>query len=149
MRIKRRLLNKLLLTTPLAMGGASTAFAQSGDAQAEFAKAKIDWKQAAGQSLTIGLNKHPFAESLLPLIPEFKKLTGIDIEDPVLPEDQYDTELAADLSNQRGEFSVIMCGAMRNWQYVSADWILPLDEFLNNPKLTDLGWYKLDDFYPR
>jgi multiple sugar transport system substrate-binding protein len=148
MRIKRRLLNKLLLTTPLAMQGASPAFAQNDDPQAEFAKAKIDWKQASGQSLTIGLNKHPFTESLLPLIPEFKKLTGINIEYLVLPEDQYNTKLAADLSNQRGEFSVIMCGAMRNWQYVSADWILPLDEFLNNPKLTDLGWYKLDDFYP-
>ena len=105
MRIKRRLLNKLLLTTPLAMQGASPAFAQNDDAQAEFAKAKIDWKQANGQSLTIGLNKHPFTESLLPLIPEFKKLTGINIEYLVLPEDQYNTKLAADLSNQRGEFT--------------------------------------------
>lgn len=40
-----------------------------------------------------------------------------------------------------------MTGPMRNWQFVP-DWILPLDDFLNNPKLTDAGWYKLDDFYP-
>ena len=41
-----------------------------------------------------------------------------------------------------------MTGPMRNWQYVPPDWILPLDDFLNNPKLTDPSWYKLDDFYP-
>ncbi|MBV8393420.1 MAG: extracellular solute-binding protein [Alphaproteobacteria bacterium] len=130
----------------MALAGGRAVSAQ--DAEAEFAKAKIDWKQAAGQSLTIGLNKHSFTESLLPLIPEFKKLTGINIEYLILPEDQYNTKLAADLSNQRGEFSVIMCGSVRNWQFVSADWILPLDDFLNNPKLTDLGWYKLNDFFP-
>ncbi|MCX7361828.1 MAG: extracellular solute-binding protein, partial [Alphaproteobacteria bacterium] len=148
MPINRRSLNKLLLSTPFATAGARSALAQDADSEAYFAKAKIDWKQAAGQSLTIGLNKHSFTESLLPLIPEFKKLTGINIEYLVLPEDQYNTKLAADLSNQRGEFSVIMCGSVRNWQFVGADWILPLDDFLNNPKLTDLSWYKLDDFFP-
>jgi hypothetical protein len=36
---------------------------------AYFRQAKINWRQAEGQKLTIGLNKHPFTESLLPLIP--------------------------------------------------------------------------------
>src|SRR4051812_40897257 len=105
---------------------------------------------AAGRRpvVTIGLNKHPFTESLLPLIPEFRRLTGINVEYLILPEAEYITKLTADLSQQRGEFSVIMTGPMRNWQFVSADWIVPLDDFLNNPKLTDPGWYKLDDFVP-
>ena len=66
----------------------------------------------------------------------------------ILPEDQYFPRLAADLSSQQGQFPVIMTGPMRNWEFVTADWIVPLDEFLANPKLTDPGWYKLDDFYP-
>jgi multiple sugar transport system substrate-binding protein len=66
----------------------------------------------------------------------------------ILPEAEYITKLTADLSQQRGEFSVIMTGPMRNWQFVSADWILPLDDFLKNPKLTDQAWYRLDDFFP-
>ena len=41
-----------------------------------------------------------------------------------------------------------MTGPVRNWQYVPPNWILPLDDFLNNPKLTDQAWFKLDDFYP-
>ena len=130
------------------MGVVPVASAQNDDALAYYRQAKINWRQAEGQSLTIGLNKHPFTESLLPLIPEFRQLTGINVEYLILPEAEYFTKLTADLSQQRGEFSVIMTGPMRNWQFVPPDWIMPLDDFLKNPKLTDLGWYKLEDFYP-
>lgn len=132
----------------LTMGSIPAASAQDDEALAYYRQAKIDWRQAAGQKLTIGLNKHPFTESLLPLIPQFRQLTGIDVDYLILPEAEYFTKLTADLSQQRGEFSVIMTGPMRNWQFVPPDWIMPLDDFLNNPKLTDLSWYKLDDFYP-
>jgi multiple sugar transport system substrate-binding protein len=148
MRLYRRWFAGLLLAMLVITGLTSRAMADDDEALAYFQKAKINWRQAEGQSLTIGLNKHPFTESLLPLIPEFRKLTGINVEYLILPEAEYFTKLAADLSQQRGEFSVIMTGPMRNWQFVSAEWILPLDDFLNNPKLTDPSWYKLDDFYP-
>jgi multiple sugar transport system substrate-binding protein len=148
MRIQRRSFTSLLLATPFTMGGVLGASAQDDEALAYYRQAKVDWQQAKGQSLTIGLNKHPFTESLLPLIPQFRALTGINVEYLILPEAEYFTKLVADLSQQRGEFSVIMTGPVRNWQYVTPGWILPLDDFLNNPKLTDLGWYKLDDFYP-
>jgi multiple sugar transport system substrate-binding protein len=144
----RRLLSGLLLASVLIIAGALRASAQDDEALAYYRQAKIDWRQAAGQSLTIGLNKHPFTESLLPLVPEFRRLTGVDVDYLILPEAEYFTKLVADLSQQRGEFSVIMTGPMRNWQYVPPNWILALDDFLNNPKLTDLGWYKLEDFHP-
>lgn len=141
-------MNRLLLSTPLALSVIGRATAQEDAALAYYREAKINWRQAEGQSLTIGLNKHPFTESLLPLIPQFRALTGISVEYLILPEAEYFTKLAADLSQQRGEFSVIMTGPMRNWQYVPPNWILPLDDFLNDPKLTDKAWFGLDDFYP-
>ena len=101
-----------------------------------------------GQKLTIGLNKHSYTESLLPLISEFEALTGIKVEYLILPENEYGAKLTADLSNQRGEFTVIMAGAMRNWAYVTPGWMVPLEQFLNDPKLTDKSWYKLEDFFP-
>ena len=64
------------------MGGIPSALAQNDEALAYYRQAKINWRQAEGQSLTIGLNKHPFTELLLPLIPEFRRLTGISVEDP-------------------------------------------------------------------
>jgi multiple sugar transport system substrate-binding protein len=148
MRTRRQWLCGALFATLVGIGGWHTAEAQDDQSLAYFRQAKINWRQAEGQSLTIGLNKHPFTESLLPLIPEFRRLTGINVEYLILPENEYFTKLVADLSQQRGEFSVIMTGPMRNWQYVPPGWILPLDEFLNDPKLTDREWYKLDDFHP-
>ena len=146
---QRRSLAGLLLATLFTVAGIPSAPAQDDTALAYYREAKINWRQAEGQTLTIGLNKHPFTKSLLPLIPEFRRLTGINVEYLILPEAEYFTKLVADLSQQRGEFSVIMTGPMRNWQYVPPDWILPLDDFLNNPKLTDLSWYKLEeDLYP-
>jgi len=117
-------------------------------ALAYYRQAKINWRAYEGQKLTIGLNKHPYTESLLPLIPEFEALTGIKVEYLILPEQEYFTKLVADLSTQRGEFTVIMCGPMRNWQYATPGWIIPLDPFLNDAKLTDRAWYKLEDFFP-
>ncbi|HSR11287.1 MAG TPA: extracellular solute-binding protein, partial [Thermodesulfobacteriota bacterium] len=113
-----------------------------------YRQAKINWRQFEGQKLTIGLNKHPYTESLLPLIPEFEALTGVKVDYLILPENEYGAKLTADLSNQRGEFTVIMAGAMRNWAYVPPGWMVPLEQFLNDPKLTDKSWYKLEDFFP-
>lgn len=115
---------------------------------AYYRQAKINWRQFEGQKLTIGLNKHPYTESLLPLIPEFESLTGVKVEYLILPENEYGAKLTADLSQQRGEFTVIMAGPMRNWGYVTPGWMVPLDQFLNDPKLTDRSWYKLEDFFP-
>jgi multiple sugar transport system substrate-binding protein len=148
MRLQRRWLTGLLLAMLCVAAGVGRASAQDDAALAYYREAKINWRQAEGQSLTIGLNKHPFTESLLPLIPQFRQLTGINVDYLILPEAEYITKLTADLSQQRGEFSVIMTGPLRNWQFVPADWILPLDDFLKNPKLTDLGWYNLNDFFP-
>jgi multiple sugar transport system substrate-binding protein len=148
MRLHRRWLNGVLFAAPFMVGRIRTASAQDDAALAYFHQAKVNWRQAEGQSISLGLNKHPYTESLLPLIPEFERLTGIKIEYLVLPEAEFNTKITADLSQQRGEFSVIMTGPIRNWQYVTADWIVPLDDFLNNPKLTDQSWFGLDDFYP-
>src|SRR2546428_12656080 len=146
MGIQRGWLIGALVGTLGIAGVVASVRAQDDAALAYYRQAKIDWRQAAGQSLAIGLNKHPFTESLLPLIPEFRSLTGINVDYLILPEAEYFTRLVADLSQQRGEFSVIMTGPMRNWQYVPPNSILPLDDFLNDPKLTDLGWFNLADF---
>jgi len=53
------------------MGGVRKVSAQDDAALAYYRDAKINWRQAEGQSLTIGLNNHPITESLPPLIPQF------------------------------------------------------------------------------
>jgi multiple sugar transport system substrate-binding protein len=146
--------SRWLVTTGVCFAAATVLAVMAGGAYAGesslayFQQAKINWRQFEGQKLTIGLNKHPYTESLLPLIPEFEALTGIKVEYLILPENEYGAKLTADLSQQRGEFTVIMAGAMRNWAFVTPGWMVPLDQFLDDPKLTDRSWYKLEDFFP-
>ena len=50
----------------------------------------FDWQQFGGSQVRLILNKHPYTESLLPLIPEFTELTGISVPDPlILPEGEF------------------------------------------------------------
>jgi multiple sugar transport system substrate-binding protein len=137
------------MTLVAALAAAGPPEALAGETALDYYRqAKINWRAYEGQKLTIGLNKHPYTESLLPLIPEFEALTGIKVEYLILPEQEYFSKLVADLSQQRGEFTVIMTGPMRNWQYSTPGWIMPLDSFLSDPKLTDKAWYKPEDFFP-
>ena len=69
----------------------------------------FDWKANSGAQVRLILNKHPYTESLLPLIPEFTELTGIEVPEPlILPEAEYFQKLLVDLSTGAGEFDVFM-----------------------------------------
>jgi multiple sugar transport system substrate-binding protein len=146
---RRSCIRHMLVTISLVLiGCAAVSVAQAAADLAYYRQAKINWRQFEGQTLTIGLNKHSYTESLLPQIGEFEALTGIKVDYLILPENEYGAKLTADLSNQRGEFTVIMAGAMRNWAYVTPGWMVPLEQFINDPKLTDKAWFKMDDFFP-
>ncbi len=118
------------------------------DDMAWFKQAKIDWQQFKGTTLTIAMNKHPFTESLLPLIPQFEELTGMKVQYLILPEEEYFSKIQVDLSNKQGVYNVFMTGPMRNWGYVTPGWMEPLDKYLDNPRLTDKEWYNIEDIYP-
>src|SRR5882762_3310702 len=49
------------------------------DAAANYAKAKIDWKQFAGQTITLAGAIHPWSNAITLLLPDFTRLTGISV----------------------------------------------------------------------
>ena len=49
------------------------------DAAAIYANAAIDWKQFAGQTITVAGAIHPWSNAITPLLPDFTKLTGISV----------------------------------------------------------------------
>jgi len=95
----------------------AVAFAQEEDLLSYCQKAKINWRAYEGTQLTIGLNKHPFTESLRPLIPVFEELTGIKVAYVILPEEEYFEKLLIDLSSGGGIFDVYMTSPMFEWRY--------------------------------
>ena len=49
------------------------------DAAGIYANAAIDWKQFAGQTITLAGAIHPWSNAITPLLSDFTKLTGIDV----------------------------------------------------------------------
>src|SRR5215831_17183127 len=54
-----------------------TGFAE--EAAAAYASAAIDWKQFAGQTIALAGAIHPWSSAITPLLPDFTKLTGINV----------------------------------------------------------------------
>jgi multiple sugar transport system substrate-binding protein len=107
----------------------------------------FDWKQFSGSGVRLILNKHPYTESLLPLIPEFTDLTGIQVPEPlILPEAEYFQKLLLDLSTGAGEFDAFMTGPYVHWAYDSAGWTEPLEPFLADTKMTSPDYDEADIF---
>ncbi|MBS7699893.1 MULTISPECIES: sugar ABC transporter substrate-binding protein [unclassified Chelatococcus] len=118
--------------------GASTTFAQNGT---------VDWQQAKGTTLFIGMNKHVFTDTIRPLIPEFEKLTGIKVQIESYSQDEYMNKRLVDLSSGAGTFDVVMMD-QAIVQYSKAGWVEELDKYITNPKYFDSTSYDVNDFLP-
>jgi multiple sugar transport system substrate-binding protein len=107
----------------------------------------FDPKAFAGAELNVMLIEHPFVGSLKPLLPEFEQETGIKVNLEVLNEQQGFDKLQADLSSGAGNYDVFMTDPLHNWQYAAANWVEPLDGYLDNPAVTP-DEYDVEDFVP-
>ena len=108
---------------------------------------QIDWKQFSGQQIDVLFSIHPWEENLIPLIPQFEELTGIKVRVTKLPEQEYLTKVPADLTAGIFAFDVFMSQYYDAPKYTMEKWTQPLDEFMNNSKLTDPAWYDWEDFF--
>src|SRR4051812_41647790 len=70
-----------LLTVPDLVGRASAQEAEL----APYRTAKIDWRQAAGESITIAVIPASYFDNLIALQPQFEALTGITLRFEKIP----------------------------------------------------------------
>ena len=61
------------------------------------AQAPFDWEKYKGTQLSLILNKHPYSESLIGLLPDFEKKTGIKVKYEILAEEEYFQKLRLEL----------------------------------------------------
>lgn len=137
-----------LTTAALAVGMMAAWGAFSGASAEPASAAKIDWKQFDGTEIDVLLSRHPWQESIEPLIPQFEELTGIRVNVTKLPEQQFITKVSADLSAGSFAFDVFMTQFYEAPKFEKEKWTAALDGFLADPKLTDPAWYDWEDFFP-
>lgn len=113
---------------------------------ASTAMAEVNWKQCEGTEIRFLMNKHPFTDYIQPKIPEFEALTGIKVAMEAFPEDQFRNKRMIELSaGAQLDGYMIMPGQVK-LHYWKAGWLKPLDEYINDPTLTEADW-DVKDFF--
>lgn len=97
----------------------------------------FDWKQHAGKSIKLLLNKHPYTDAMLANLDNFKSLTGMEVTHDIFPEDVYFDKVTAALSSRSTEYDAFMTGAYMTWTYGPAGWIVDHNEWINDSSKTN------------
>lgn len=129
----------------LGAGWGGGALAQGAADLAPYQQAKIDWRQAAGEQISVAVIPASYFENLLSLLPQFEALTGIKVRGEKVPPGQIRQKAMLDLSSKTGTYATHAADPMYYPLYVSNKWVEPLDKYLSDPSLTDPAWFKVDD----
>jgi ABC-type glycerol-3-phosphate transport system substrate-binding protein len=123
---------------------ASSALGQADDL-APYRAAKINWKQADGEAITVAVIPASYFENLISLQPQFEALTGIKLRFEKVPPGQIRQKALLDLSSKTATYATHAADPMYYPLYVSNKWVEPLDKYLSDTSLTDAAWFKYDD----
>lgn len=98
----------------------------------------------AGQTVTALLEGHPTTDAIQKLVPEFKALTGVDVEVEAVPEFDISAKMLLDFSSKSGRYDIVENNIIFIKGFVEAGYIVPLDDYVAND-----GFFDKSDFVPR
>jgi multiple sugar transport system substrate-binding protein len=113
------------------------------DTAAAYASAAIDWKQFAGQTITLAGAIHPWSSAIAPLLGDFTNLTGISVSTDFRLETTYLGALPVQLARGSSTPDVFMFTTYG--QGISSGWLEPLNAYYADRSLTDRTWYDEGD----
>ncbi len=114
-----------------------------------YQEAKIDWRQAEGESIALLITPAHYFEKFRAVTDDiFTELTGVDVQFEVIPPKELREKAVLDLAAGSGNYASHTGDPMYLPLYQSNEWVDPLDEYLNDPSLTDPAWFALDDIIP-
>ena len=144
---KRAIILLFMLLVAFIVCNYSLVFAQ--DDLSEFTNANIYWRQFEGQTIKVMFTAHPWQEQLVPLFKQFEELTGMKVTfGPLYPTMEYRQKRAMEYLAGTWDWDVYMlCPIGFGPEYASKGWAEPLDQFINNEKITDPEWYDYEDFF--
>lgn len=116
--------------------------------QSEYLRASIDWQQVKGETIHVLVTPAHYFNKFRAITPEFTKLTGIKVTFDVIPPREMREKAVLDLAMKTGNYVTHTADPMYIPLYVANRWVESLDEYLNNPALTDLDWFNLEDIIP-
>ena len=133
----------------LAAGSsAATVLASYVSPRAHAAAMDFDWKKYKGTTIRyLGWNEG-WSVNMRQKLPEFEELTGIKVVWEQLAQDQHRQKAATELTAKNKDLDLIFVAPDVDCvRYLKAGWLLPLDEFLADPKMMPPDW-EVKDFAP-
>jgi multiple sugar transport system substrate-binding protein len=110
--------------------------------------ANFDWMQQKGKSIVVTAPLATYYTVLKGMILDFTKLTGIDVEYQVVPEQQLRQKLPIEMNAKSPGIDVFASSMhVEKILFSAAGWYEPLNKYMDNPNLTppDYNW---KDFGP-
>lgn len=147
MKIKSFVSLSLVVSLVFVIG--NVAVAQEDPLLTHAKKAKVNWEAAKGKTLHV-ITPSFYAMDYMGTkqAPLFEKISGAKVVWEFFPPEEAKLKSRVDLSSGAGQIDIPFTPYPRIVEYVSSGWLEPLNKYLNDPQLTDLGWYDLGDFLP-
>lgn len=94
----------------------------------------------------ISLN-YLFSQAIQKLVPEFEKGTGIKVDIEMYGTEDNLLKQVSELSLGGYAYDVVQVPPFNQAQYISAGWLTPLNNYLQDPEFTPLS-FDVEDFFP-
>jgi multiple sugar transport system substrate-binding protein len=133
-----------LALTPILAGG--TGNASPGGAAGKWSVAEAA-KPYRGVTINASFLPRPGYEAAIKMIPEFERLTGINVKWESIYYEQMREALVLGFTGDKPRFDVVLIDIVWVGEFASAGWVVPLESFYRNPALADPD-LDLDDFFP-
>jgi multiple sugar transport system substrate-binding protein len=109
----------------------------------------FDWKRFAGSEIKILGVAGPYNPEIQEAIESFQNLTGITVSQmDFIPETEYYNKVQLVAAAGQGEYDIYMVGFPNMIDWVPAGWLEPMEDYLNNPALTNPDM-EFDDFFTK
>ncbi len=153
-KITRREFMKTTVTVGgLALAGSAAPvflrFASAEEKQGEYLKAKINWRQVEGEKIRILVTPAHYFTKFRSVSHEFTELTGVKVDYEIIPPRENREKAVLDLGAKTGNYATHTADPMFLPLYEANHWIDSLDDYINDPKLTDKSWFNVEDIIPR
>ena len=126
--------------------GAIVAMTVRGSAQSSWSLEEAA-KPYAGVSIKAAYLDRPGYKAAAVLVPEFEKMTGIKVENEVIPYENTREKEVLDFTAKSAEYDVALVDVVWVGEFAANGWLTPLSKFSSDPKLADPA-LNLKGFFP-
>lgn len=138
----------VLIVSYVSAGGQDEQPTEEVEVSEAYQEADIDWRILEGESINVLVTNAHYFNKMRAITPQFERLTGIEVTFEVIPPREMRERAVLDLSTGSAQYATHTGDPMYLPLYVANGWIEPLDQYINDPELTDNDWFDLEDIVP-